>query len=87
MCDENGWTRVGVLDLPQLPYDLTVPNAIDVPWSAIHPEPDEAELAMYRRAAKMAREILSGGTPSWPRSRISSDAWNARIAARVPKIS
>jgi hypothetical protein len=58
MCDENSWTKVGVLDLPQLPYDLSVPNGIDVPWSAIHPEPDEGELSMYRRAAKMAREIL-----------------------------
>src|SRR5580658_10252361 len=59
MCDENGWANIGVLDLPQLPFDLPVPNGVDVPWSAIHPEPDEAELAMYRRAAKMAREILA----------------------------
>jgi hypothetical protein len=58
MCDENGWARVGVLDLPQLPCDLSVPNGVDVPWSAIHPEPDEAELSMYRHAAKLAREIL-----------------------------
>jgi hypothetical protein len=58
LCEENGWTKVGVLDLPQLPYDLSVPNSVDVPWSAIHPEPDAAELSMYRRAAKMAREIL-----------------------------
>ena len=64
MCDENGWTKVGVLDQPQLPYDLSVPNGVDVPWSAIHPEPDEAELSMYRRAAKMAREILSEETPT-----------------------
>ena len=63
MCAENGWTKVGVLDLPQLPYDLSVPNAVDIPWSAIHPEPDEAELSMYRRAAKMAREILSAEIP------------------------
>jgi hypothetical protein len=63
MCDENGWTKVGVLDLPQLPYDLSVPNAVDVPWSAIHPEPDEAELSMYRRSAKMAREILVEESP------------------------
>ena len=63
MCDENGWTKVGILDLPQLPYDLTVSNAVDIPWSAIHPEPDEAELSMYRRAAKMAREILRAEIP------------------------
>jgi hypothetical protein len=63
MCEENGWTRVGVLDLPLLPSDLSVPNAIDVPWSAIHPEPDQAELSMYRHAAKMAREILAEESP------------------------
>jgi hypothetical protein len=63
MCDENGWTKVGVLDLPQLPYDLSVTYGVDVPWSAIHPEPDEAELSMYRRAAKMAREILAEELP------------------------
>lgn len=64
MCDENGWARVGVLDLPQLPCDLSVPNGVDVPWSAIHAEPDEAELSMYRHAAKMAREILHEELPS-----------------------
>jgi hypothetical protein len=64
MCDENGWTKVGVLDLPQLPFDLSVPNGVDIPWSAIHPEPDEAELSMYRRAAKMARRILAEEDPS-----------------------
>lgn len=58
MRDENGWNKVGVLDFPLLPYDLSVPNAVDVPWIAIHPEPDEGELSMYRHAAKMAREIL-----------------------------
>jgi len=64
MCDENGWTKVGVLDLPQFPFDLSVPNGVDIPWSAIHPEPDEAELSMYRRAATMAREILAEEAPS-----------------------
>jgi hypothetical protein len=63
MCEENGWTKVGVLDLPLLPSDLAVPNAADVPWSAIHSEPDDAELAMYRHAAKMVREILRGENP------------------------
>jgi hypothetical protein len=63
MCEENGWTKVGVLDLPLLPFDLSVPNGVDVPWSAIRPEPDEAELSMYRRAAKMAREILAEELP------------------------
>jgi len=66
MCTEKSWTKVGVLDLPQLPYDLSVPNAVDISWSAIHPEPDEAELSMYRRAAKMAREILAQELPGGP---------------------
>src|SRR5207248_1049981 len=48
MCGEKGWTRIGVLDLPQLPFDLTVPNTVDVPSSAVHPAPDEAEVSMYR---------------------------------------
>jgi Xaa-Pro aminopeptidase len=58
MCGEKGWKQVGVLDLPQLPYDLSIPNAVDVLWSAVRPTPDEAEILMYRRAAKMAREML-----------------------------
>ncbi len=63
--EENGWTRVGVLDLPLLPYDMTIPNATNVRWDAIHPEPDDAELAMYRRAAKMARDILAAELPNF----------------------
>ena len=59
MCEEKGWANIGVLDLPLLPFDLNVPNSIDVPWSAIHPQPDEAELNMYRTAARMAREALA----------------------------
>jgi hypothetical protein len=61
--EENGWDRIGVLDLPLLPNDLAIPDSVDVPWSAIHPQPDEAELAMYRRAAKLAREILEAELP------------------------
>jgi hypothetical protein len=64
LCAERGWMKIGILDLPQLPSDLAIPNSIDVPWSAIHPEPDEAELSMYRRAAKMAREILEAALPN-----------------------
>jgi hypothetical protein len=57
--EEMGWTRIGVLDLPLLPWDLAIDNLTDVPWDDIHPKPDDAELAMYRRAAKMAREALN----------------------------
>lgn len=63
MCEENGWTKVGVLDLPLLPSEFAIPNAVDIPWSAIHPEPDEAELSMYRHAARLAREILAAESP------------------------
>jgi hypothetical protein len=56
--EDNGWTKIGALDLPLFPCDLAIQDAVNIPWSAIHPEPDEAELGMYRRAAKMAREIL-----------------------------
>lgn len=62
--EENGWDRIGVLDLPLLPNDLAIPNSVDVPWSAIHPECDEAELAMYRRAAKLARDVLDAELPN-----------------------
>jgi len=56
--EENGWTKIGALDLPLFPCDLAIPDAVNIPWNAVHPEPDEAELAMYRHAAKMTREIL-----------------------------
>jgi hypothetical protein len=69
MCGERGWKKMGILDLPQLPYDLYDPvkrseiETADVFWSAVHPAPDEAEMLMYRRAAKLAREILEGEMP------------------------
>lgn len=63
MCGEKGWKRIGVLDLPQLPYDLSLPDAVDVPWSAVRPAPDEFEVAIYRQAAKMARAILESEMP------------------------
>jgi hypothetical protein len=68
--EDNGWTKIGALDLPMFPCDLAIADAVNVPWSAIHPEPDAAELSMYRRAAKMAREILEaelGGEDIAPR--------------------
>ncbi len=56
--EDKVWTKIGALDLPLLPCDLAIPDAVNVPWNTIHPEPDPAELAMYRRAATLAREIL-----------------------------
>jgi hypothetical protein len=63
MCSEKAWKRIGVLDLPQLPYDLSLPDAVDVPWSAVRPAPDEFEIAMHRQAAKLTREILESEMP------------------------
>ena len=57
---EKNWTRIGALDLPQFPADLSLPGAVDVPWVAVHPTPDESELLMYRKSARIAREILDG---------------------------
>ncbi len=63
VCSEKDWKRIGVLDLDQLPYDLHAPicagvECVDVPSRSIRPVPDQWELAMYRRAANMARTIL-----------------------------
>lgn len=66
MCGEKGWKRIGVLDLPQLPFDLSLPelpDAVDVPWVAVRPAPDEFEVSMHRQAAKIAREILESEMP------------------------
>jgi Xaa-Pro aminopeptidase len=69
VCSEKDWKRIGVLDLDQLPYDLHTPvcagvECVDVPSRSIRPVPDQWELAMYRRAANMAREILREEVPA-----------------------
>jgi Xaa-Pro aminopeptidase len=67
---ERGWSKVGVLDLPQLPYDLfeTLKSGgielVDVESSAVfHPAKDEHEIAMRRKAAAMARAALEEELP------------------------
>jgi Xaa-Pro aminopeptidase len=61
LCGERGWNTLGVLDLPLLPHELNSRlgefGLEDVPSRAIV-EPDDAELAMRKRAARLAREIL-----------------------------
>jgi hypothetical protein len=69
VCSEKDWKRVGVLDPDQLPYDLHTPicagvECVDVPSRSIRPVPDQWELAMYRRAANMARTILEEELPA-----------------------
>ncbi|HEX5430448.1 MAG TPA: hypothetical protein VFW83_00670 [Bryobacteraceae bacterium] len=72
MCSEKGWSRIGVLDLPGLPYDLYARlsagpvQAVDVPVKAVHPGPDAWEISMHRRALKLAREIVAEELPGGP---------------------
>ena len=64
LCSERGWTRIGVLDHAGLPHDLFAQLAaekleiVDVPRRLVRPEASESELAMHRRAARLARTVL-----------------------------
>ena len=58
---ENGWTRIGILDFPQFPFDLNraiqagsleIVNLSDIPLC------DDTELSMRRKAIAMARDFL-----------------------------
>ncbi|HEY4362883.1 MAG TPA: hypothetical protein VGN17_18075 [Bryobacteraceae bacterium] len=64
-CEERGWKRLGVLDLPKMPNEvesrLRGLGVIDVSSQGLL-EPDEAELAMRARAEKLTRSILEGQT-------------------------
>jgi hypothetical protein len=56
LCAERGWIKLGVLDLAGLPYEIELPLEVsDIKLDLT----DEAEIAMHRRAAQMAREILA----------------------------
>jgi hypothetical protein len=58
LCSERGWTKLGVLDLARLPQEIQIPLELhDVLFGIV----DDAELGMRRRAAKLARQILSEG--------------------------
>jgi Xaa-Pro aminopeptidase len=65
LCAERGWTKLGVLDLPRLPHEIHFPleassvEAFDVELDLT----DDAEITMRRRAAEMAREILTAELP------------------------
>ncbi len=68
---ERDWTSIGVLDFDQIPYDLHKAvrsgslDAVNVESSAVFvPADDETELAMRRKAAAMANEILNEEMPS-----------------------
>src|SRR5580692_5205623 len=61
LCAERGWSTLGVLDLTRLPVEIHAGlhsrEIVDVPSAGIT-DPDEAEFAMRRRAAELARPIL-----------------------------
>ncbi|HSP69572.1 MAG TPA: hypothetical protein VLN48_17740 [Bryobacteraceae bacterium] len=65
LCSERGWTKLGVLDLPRLPHEIYAPlESSEVKASDVKLElTDDAETAMLRRAAQMAREILTAELP------------------------
>jgi hypothetical protein len=59
---EKNWKRVGVFDLPGLPFDLGQQlraGAVETVDVSLPAGPDSWALSMYRRAAKMAREGLT----------------------------
>ena len=66
LCSEKHWNSIAVLDLPQLPHEISAPvcagavEVVDLPSHAVcEPGSDEWELSMRRRAAKLAREIFA----------------------------
>lgn len=66
LCSEKRWNSIAVLDLPQLPYEISAPvcagavEVVDLPSHAVcEPGLDEWELSMRRHAAKLARQILA----------------------------
>src|SRR3569833_1598267 len=64
LCDERGWTRLGVLDVEGLPNDLYTQlvagsvQLVDIPREHIHRTSGPAALDMYRQASKVARRII-----------------------------
>ena len=61
LCSERGWTKLGVLDLPRLPHEIQIPlELFDITLDLT----DDAEIAMTRRAERMARGILTAELPN-----------------------
>jgi Xaa-Pro aminopeptidase len=65
LCAERGWSKLGVLDLPRLPHEIHSPlKASDVEAYDVQLDlTDDAEIAMHRRAAQMAHQILTAQLP------------------------
>jgi hypothetical protein len=64
LCAEKGWSKLGMLDQAGLPNDLYTQLGaeklafVDIPHAAFRPVATQSELAMHRRGAVLAREIL-----------------------------
>jgi hypothetical protein len=64
LCEERGWKRIGVLDLPRLVREFHLPmEAVDVPSAEVIAT-DESEVVMHRKAAKLARQLLEEQLPN-----------------------
>jgi hypothetical protein len=64
LCGERDWSKLGMLDQEGLPNDLYTQLGaeklalVDIPRSAFRPVATESELAMHRRGAVLARQLL-----------------------------
>jgi hypothetical protein len=70
LCAEEGWNRIGVVDLARFPSGIyssistSDVQAVDLPAHELFsPAPDGPELSMRKRAAIMVREILAAELP------------------------
>jgi hypothetical protein len=65
LCAQKGWSKLGMLDQAGLPNDLYTQLGaeklafVDIPRGAFRPVATQSELAMHRRGAVLAREILA----------------------------
>jgi hypothetical protein len=80
LAGEKGWTRLGVVDLPQLPADLASNLRMETVNLTLPFDPDAAELAMYRTAARLARTTLEEELPD--AGGLTDHAFTSRLERR-----
>jgi len=58
LCDERGWSRLGVVDRDGLPWELysELGDLVDIPRSAFRPDVTASEVEMHRLGARLARQ-------------------------------